>query len=59
MLASAAAEVGRATTVGAGTVSEVREVRFSTEYDSCRVGATEAHHGSKVASTTGVVPGAK
>ena len=55
----AAAVVGRGMVVGAGTVSAVMVVRFSTEYDSSSVPEIDAHQGSNVASTVGVVPGAK
>jgi hypothetical protein len=59
MEASPPAEVGRSTSVGAGTVSAVSESVSSMEYASSRWDASAAHHGSKVAATDGVVPGAK
>ena len=59
IVARPVAVVGSGMTVGFGTVSASSEVVSSTEYDSSRCEAAEAHHGSNVASTVGVVPEAK
>ncbi len=57
--ASAAADVGNGTTVGAGTVPAANDVVSSTAYDRRRWAADTTHHGSNVATTDGVEPGAK